>query len=89
MKFKAIPIVYDRRDLGKMPRGDLTVFIEASNQTLAHATATRVYRMWQIPVRFVRVEEYRPWEDPYLLNSGFVRPVSETFIGERNETTRR
>jgi hypothetical protein len=32
--------------------------------------------MMQIPVRFVRVEEYRPWEDDYLLNFGFVRRIN-------------
>ena len=75
MKFKAIPIVYEKRDKAQL-RNAAPVFVEASNQTLAHATAINVYRMMQIPVRFVRVEEYRPWEDDYLLWSGFVRRIN-------------
>ena len=75
MKFKAIPIVYEKRDRERL-RNTAPVFVEASNQTLAHATAINVYRMMQFPVRFVRVEEYRPWEDEYLLWSGFVRRIN-------------
>jgi hypothetical protein len=75
MKFKATPIVYEKRERERLHNA-APVYVEASNQTLAHATAINVYRMMQIPVRFVSIEEYRPWEDEYLLWAGFVRPIN-------------
>jgi hypothetical protein len=75
MKFKATPIVYEKRDKARL-RNAAPVYVEASNETLAHVAAIRLYRMFQIPVRFARIEEYRPWEDDYLLRAGFVRRIS-------------
>jgi len=74
-QFKAIPIVYGKRERAQL--GNVApVYIEASNETLAHVAAIRLYRMMQIPVRFVRIEEYKPWEDDYLLAFGFVRRIN-------------
>jgi len=72
MKFKATPIAFEKRDKERL-RKVAPVHIEASNETLAHIAAIRLYRMMQIDVRFVRVEEFKPWEDDYLLTFGFVR----------------
>ena len=75
MKFKAIPIIYSKREKERL--GNVApVYLEASNQTLAHVAAIRLYRMKQIDVRFVRLEEYKPWEDDDLLIFGFVRRIN-------------
>jgi hypothetical protein len=74
MKYIAIPLVYEKKHRKNAPG---PVFIEASNQVLAHATAINVYRMMHKPVRFVRVEIWNPWEDPELLWTGFVRKRQE------------
>ena len=75
----AKPIVYERRDKAQL-RNVAPVYVEASNSTLAHAAAISLYRMMQIPVRFVSVREYHPWEDPDLLRMGFVRPIQAPSI---------
>jgi len=59
MKFKATPVAFEKRDKERL-RKVAPVHLECSNETLAHIAAIRLYRMMQIDVRFVRVEEYRP-----------------------------
>ena len=75
MKFKATPVFFDKRDKERY-KNVAPVHLECSNETLAHIAAIRLYRMMQIDVRFVRVEEYKPWEDDYLLSRGFVRRIN-------------
>ena len=75
MKFIAYPLCYgsEREQLRQVE----PVRFEASTSVLAHATAINLYRMLRQPVRFVTVEEYKPWEDAELLRSGFVQPIAK------------
>jgi hypothetical protein len=75
MKDQATPIVYERRDKVRL-RKMAPVYVEASTQTLAHVSAINLYRMMQIPVRFVSVREYNPSQDADLPCMAFVRPIT-------------